>query len=302
MTKRDEPVLDPRLNAYSADLADARLRGKVKAERFAEGTLKRVVAASAPLRRVPRSDASLNTELIRGEVVRVFADTPEGWSWVQNQTDSYVGFLPSEALGGLLPEPTDRVVALRTFVYPGPDMKLPLLAALSIGSTLALDGKAETRGTLYRLLAGGEGAVVASHVIPTTATHEPDFVAVAERFVNVPYLWGGRTSLGLDCSALVQVAMMAAGMPAPRDTDLQQATLGAPLEGGIEARLMRGDLVFWPGHVGILIDAEQIVHASGHHMTVVVERLADAVARIAATTGRPTSVRRPAEPGSTARA
>jgi cell wall-associated NlpC family hydrolase len=185
------------------------------------------------------------------------------------------------------------VTALRTFVYPGPDMKLPALTWLSFLSQVALTDEAvETRGTRFRLLAGGEGAVVASHVSAVDDPPEPDYVAVAERFVETPYLWGGRTSLGLDCSALVELAVMVAGGPAVRDTDMQEAWFGVPVEGGVGIPLRRGDLVFWKRHVGIMCDEARMVHASGHHMKVVVEPLAEAAARIAGTGSRPTSVRR----------
>jgi cell wall-associated NlpC family hydrolase len=283
--------LEPRLNAFRPDLADARLKGKVDAGRFVEGTRRRVAAFAAPLKRDPRADAHFDSEVLRGEVFRVLDETAEGWCWGQLETDSYVGYVPAGALGPLAPEPTHRVTALRTFVYPGPDMKLPALGALSFGSCIALaDNESETRGK-YRHLAGGEGAVVAAHVAPIDTRPEPDFVAVAERFVETPYLWGGRTSLGLDCSALVQLSLMACGKPAPRDTDLQEKMLGMPVAGGINGKLARGDLVFWRGHVGILLDGGRMVHASGHHMTVVIEPLADAVARIGAKRP-PTGVRR----------
>lgn len=288
--------LDPRMNAFRPDLADAGLRGKVDADRFAEGTKYRVVAAAAPLKRVPRPDAPLDSEVLRGEVFSIFDETAEGWSWGQLETDSYVGYVPTEALGSPAPEPTHRVATLRTFIYPGPDLKLPALGALSIECRVTLAGETETRGTLYRHLVGGEGAVIAAHVRPLDAPREGDFVAVAERFVETPYLWGGRTSLGLDCSALVQLSLMACGHAAPRDTDLQEKMLGAPVERGIAGELTRGDLVFWQGHVGILIDRQHMVHASGHHMTVVIEPLADAVERIARKHGPPTSVRRLALP------
>jgi cell wall-associated NlpC family hydrolase len=284
--------LDPRLHAWRPDLADARLKGRVPSTRFAAGERKRVVASSAPLRRVPRLDASLDSELLRGEAVMVFEETMEGWAWVQNEADSYVGYISSDALAAASPEPTHRVAALRTFLYPGPDMKLPARAALSIGSRVTLAGEAETRRTRFGILANGEGAVVMAHVEPVDAPVEPDFVAVALRFLGVPYLWGGRTSLGLDCSALVQVSLMAAGVPVLRDTDMQAATIGAPLAGGIDAPLMRGDLIYWKGHVAIMVDGATMVHASGYHMAVVTERLADALPRIAMSSGPPVAVRR----------
>src|SRR5262249_49758488 len=152
-------------------------------------TVKRVIAPLTALRRLPRSDHAIDTELLRGETARVFAETAEGWSWVQSETDGYVGFTPTEALSTSTPAPTHRVTALRTFVYPAAALKLPPLMSFSIGSRLALAGETVTRGTPYRLLAGGEGAVVAVHVAPLESPAEKDFVAVAERFVGTPYLW-----------------------------------------------------------------------------------------------------------------
>lgn len=288
----NETKLDPRVNAYRPELADVRLRGRVSSANFAEGKLKRVAAPSAPLKRIPLPAVSLDSELLLGEEFRVFSDIAEGWSWGQCQTDSYVGFVPVDALGEMSPEPTHRIAALRTFIYSGADMKLPAVGALSLGSRVALGEEVETRGTRYARIGGGATAIVAAHARPIDAPPEPDFVSVAERFLNVPYLWGGRTSLGLDCSALVQLSLMAAGKAAPRDSDMQMDMLGTPIVGGLDAGLRRGDLVFWPGHVAILRGPDEIVHASGHHMTVVVEPLAEAVARIARTKGPPTLLKR----------
>ncbi|MCP4386256.1 MAG: C40 family peptidase [Hyphomicrobiales bacterium] len=289
----ERQTLDPRLNAFRASLADTRLEGQVAAARFVEGTLRRVAVTSAPLQNSSEPTAEWGSELLRGETVRVYDVDTAGRAWVRNERDGYVGYCADDALGQLKPDPTDRVAVIRTFIYPDADMKHPPHGWLTLGSAVALeDGEVETRGTRFRLLTSGEGAVVASHLAPLKGRHEPDFVAVAERFVETPYLWGGRTSLGLDCSALVQLSLMTAGIAVPRDTDLQEQSVGQPVAVGAEADLARGDLVFWPGHVAIMVDAERIVHASGHHMRVVIEPLKTAAGRIAETDRQPTSVRR----------
>lgn len=285
-------TLDPRLNAFRPDLADVRLEGQVQAARFVAGERRRIVAPVAAVRRAPRADAAIDSEALLGETVRVFETTAEGWSWVQLEADGYVGFIAAEAIGPVDPEPTHHVTALRTFVYPAADMKLPPVATLSIGSRLALGEKAETRGTPYFRLADGSGAVVARHVAPVDAPPEADFVAVAERFLETPYLWGGRSAFGIDCSGLVQAALAATGYAAPRDSDQQAATLGEPVEGGLAGDLAHGDLVFWKGHVGILRDAGTLLHASGYHMAVVEEPLAEALARYAGLGVVSTGVRR----------
>ena len=272
-------TLDARVNAFRPDLADARLEGKVEAIRFVAGEPRRIVVPITAIRRAPRSDAPVDSEALKGEIVRVFEETVEGWAWVQLATDAYVGYVSSDALGPVDPAPTHRVTALRTFVYPAADMKLPPVAALSLGSQLALGQAAETRNMPYFWLADFSGAVVARHVEPLDAPPVADFVAVAERFLNVPYLWGGRSSLGLDCSGLVQLSLAAAGIQAPRDTGQQEGAIGSPVEGGLDGGLQRGDLIFWRGHVGILRDPATLLHASGLQMMVVSEPLAQVLSR-----------------------
>lgn len=275
------PAFDPRLTPARPDLAAKYLEGKVAAARFVEGHLREVIAPQMPVRRQPAHDAALDTEALKGERVTVYEDNGEGWCWGQLGADGYVGWMPSEALAkpGDMPGPlpTHKVAALRTLAFPGPSIKLPPVEALSLGCTLAVvrhDGElAVTASGLY---------LPARHLAPL-GVMEKDFVAIAERFVGVPYLWGGKTSFGLDCSGLVQVALTAAGTGCPRDSDMQENGLGAPVTPVADySNLRRGDLLFWPGHVAIVRDAVSIVHANGFHMATAVEPIAEAVKRIAA--------------------
>lgn len=280
-------TFDRRITPFRPDLADERLRGQVEAERFATGHERRVRATFAPVHRHPAGEAPLDTQAIRGERVRVF-DEHKGWAWVQLEGDGYVGYVPSAALGEPGPEPTHRVRTTRTFVYPGPSLKLPYTEFLTMNAAVAVLGH---QGDYAELASGG--FVFAAHLTEVAAT-EPDFVAVAERFLHVPYLWGGRTSLGIDCSGLVQTALAAAGRPSPRDSDMQEGTLGEPVEVRSDlAGLRRGDLVFWKGHVGVMLDAARLLHATGFTMTVMIEPLAVADERIRRVNSLPiTSIRR----------
>ncbi len=281
-------VLDRRLHVYRDDLADARLRGQVTAARFGEGQPARVAVPVADLRRAPRADAGLDTQLLLGDTVQVF-DEADGWAWVQATRDNYVGYIPSTDLAEAATAPTHVVSVPRTFVYPGPDMKLPAARALSLGSQLAITGFEERRGTHYALTASGEG-LIARHLAPIDEL-APDYVAVAETLERTPYLWGGASAFGIDCSGLVQLSMRMAGRSVLRDSDMQASGLGEPIDPA--QGLRRGDLVFWKGHAAILTDPQTILHANGHTMQVSREGLADAVARIGYLYGQPTGYRRP---------
>jgi cell wall-associated NlpC family hydrolase len=280
-------VFDPRLTPARPDLAARHLQGRLEAARFVDGVMREVIAPQAAVRREPAPDALLDTEALRGERVAVYDETDEGWSWGQLETDGYVGWLPTAALGPPGAPATHKVTALRTLVFPGPSIKLPPIDALSLGSLVAV-----TR-VVDNLAATVPGGWVPARHLDAVDAKEADFVAVAERFVGVPYLWGGKTSFGLDCSGLLQLALTAAGITCPRDSDMQEASVGAPVApAAYFSNLRRGDLVFWKGHVAMVRDAMSLVHANAFHMAVAIEPLADAIARIKSAGGDVTSVRR----------
>lgn len=266
---------DPRLTPAKANLAAESLRGIVDAPFYNEGVKRRVVEPVAAVRRAPSSTAALDTEALQGEIVTIYEDEGEGWAWGQLETDGYVGYLPSESLAALGPAPTHKVRAQRTFLFPGPDIKLPPRAVLPFGAQVEVR---ELRGAFA---VTPQGFLPAVHVAPLDVL-EADFVEVAGRFLGTPYLWGGRSAFGLDCSGLVQTALAACGIAAPRDSDQQESALGAALP--LDAPVRRGDLLFWPGHVAIVADEANLLHANAFAMSVAREPLPAALARIGATT------------------
>jgi hypothetical protein len=273
---------DPRLTPARPDLAAKHLEGKVKAGRFAEGTPYEVNDPVAPLRRTPQTDAPLDTEALMGERVAVYEITEEGWAWGQLENDDYVGYLPASALVPPALTRSHKVSAVRTLAFPGPSIKLPPLHGLPFGAQVELD---RIDGALAFTSAG---YIPFRHLVPV-ADKGADFAAVAERFVGSPYLWGGKTSLGVDCSGLVQLALNACGHQCPRDTYRQEAALGKPIA---LSDLRRGDLIFWKGHVAIAVDSESMVHANAFHMAVAIEPVAEAIARIREAGSEVTSVKR----------
>jgi len=263
------------------------LAGKVEAARFVEGRAYEVVEPQAPLRRAPSPDAPLDTEALKGERVVIYDMNEEGWAWGQLESDGSVGFMPARTLREPGPASTHKVTALRTLVFPGPSIKLAPLESLSLGCRLAVARMAEP----FAVTVSG-GYAPARHLASIDTT-EADFIAVAERFLGAPYLWGGKTNLGIDCSGLVQIALTACGIPCPRDSDLQEKALGEPVALASAMRdLRRGDLLFWKGHVGIARDDTTLLHANAHHMAVAIEPIAEAIARIRAAGSEITGVRR----------
>ncbi len=277
---------DPRLTPARPEVAAKYLEGKVTAARFVSGEVCQVSAAIAPVRAAPRADAMLQTQALLGERVTIYDRSANGWAWGQLENDGYVGWLPESMIGEPGLTATHKVAAPSTLAFPGPSIKLPPLATLPLGATVAAAG---TEG-VFTITTAGE-FLPSRHLVPI-AHRAADMVAVAELFLGAPYLWGGKTSLGIDCSGLVQVALTACGTGAPRDTDMQEASLGAALPVAQIDRLRRGDLIFWKGHVAIARDAATIIHANAHHMATAIEPVRDAVARIKAAGSDLTSIRR----------
>ena len=277
---------DRRLTPARPDLAARYLDGKVKAARFVDGEVFEVMDGIAPMRLGPFSGAELATQALKGERVTIYDRNEDGWAWGQLGDDGYVGWLPDPALYRPGPPPTHKVTALRTFAFPGPSIKLPPVDTLPMGAVVVV-----VRHDASFVVTSAGHFLPAAHVGAIDA-FESDFVAVAERFVGTPYLWGGKTSLGIDCSGLVQVALTACGIGCPRDSDMQQEGLGHEVPLKEIDKLRRDDLIFWNGHVAIVRDSKTILHANAHHMATAIEPLREAVARIKSAGSEVTAIKR----------
>ena len=278
--------LDPRINAFRDDLAAAALRGVVNAPRFAEGNAAIVRRGIAPLRAAPEAGAGLHTQLLHGEGFTVY-DERDGWSWGQSELDSYVGYLESDSLRRSTLDPTHHVAMLATPLLPTPEVKSAAVDLLPMNAKVRVVGEENH----FSKLEDGH-FVYAAHLVPHSARCD-DWVSMAASFLGAPYLWGGKTHAGCDCSGLIQTALEMGGLDAPRDTDMMEAVLGTAreLKDGLSG-LQRGDLVFWKGHVGVMLDATRIVHANAFHMRVVIEPLRETAERIAKSEGAIRTIKR----------
>jgi cell wall-associated NlpC family hydrolase len=270
-----------------SDLADLSLMGIIAADRYAPAVAYRIRADVAPIRVAPSPVAALDTQALRGEVVEVY-DIADGWAWGRLAGDGYVGYLPANALGPMEPAPTHRVIVPRTLAFPSASIKVPPIGAPTLGACVCVIGQDQA----LAVLADGSH-VPAGHLTPLDVAPAGDPVEVARAFLGVPYLWGGKTALGLDCSGLTQLAFGACGIALLRDSVMQAETAGdaVPFENPAAAA-RRGDLIFWTGHVGLMATDDRLIHANAFHMQVAEEPFTQAVARIAAAGSPVTAIRR----------
>jgi cell wall-associated NlpC family hydrolase len=284
---------DKRLNAYRDDLANVELEGRVSAGRFVEGKKALIVPNFADVHAQPSGTSGLQTQFLHGHDVTVF-ETQDGWAWIQGNVDGYVGYVRQDSLQMALPdgdEPmTHMISAPRTFLYSEPDMKCSRSGYRSIGSKVEVVDTVTTRGTDYAILDSGD-ALVSGHLLALGDWYS-DPVGVAETLLHTPYLWGGTSGFGIDCSGLISLAYFLCGRTVLRDSDMQANSIGEEIAPDTDL-LRRGDLVFWKAHAGMMADGKNLLHANGHSMDVRFEPLADAIQRIGYLYGSPTCIRRP---------
>lgn len=275
--------LDPRLTPLRDGIAARSLEGLVPAEVYLEPQPARCALPAAAIRRAPDTASEQMDQLLFGEAFDVLEEEAGGFVWGQARRDGYVGFVEAAALAPAGPAPTHRISAIRTYAFAEPSIKTRAFGPYSLNALACVEA---VEGRLAKV--AGAGWMAVEHLSPI-GVFARDPAAVAERYLGAPYLWGGRESLGLDCSGLVQQALLACGIACPRDADMQQ-TLGREIA---RADFARGDLVFWKGHVAMGLDGGRIIHANAHHMAVEIEPLDAALERIkAAGSGEPAAFRR----------
>jgi len=281
-----DPKPDTRTTPYKPDLAASHLKDVVHAKNYGDAVRHQVMMPVIPLHKTPANASMMDTQLLLGAEFDIY-DIHNGWAWgqeVQADGKGYVGYVPNMALARGGNEPTHRINAIRAPVFIKPDLKTAIRTTLPLNAKVSVDGR---DGDYFRI--PDMGYVHTNH-IASIADATRDFVSFAELHLGLPYVWGGISPDGVDCSGLVQTSLRAVGSDAPRDTDMQEGSLGATIDKSTE--LMRGDLIFWKGHVGIMRDATTLLHANAHHMLVASEPLAEAIARIEKSAGPVTSIKR----------
>ncbi len=283
--------MDPRITPASDDIAANWLRGQVEAVRYTPGSPRTVIRDGAPLRFTPDNNAGLESQLIYGEDFQVFKER-DGWCWGQNLSDDYVGYVPAADLTENVFAPDHQVAALHSHLYTEPDLKRPVAGILSMSARVKI---VDVEGKFCRI---ASGHWLPSRHLVSLDYRTQDFIGTALKFIGVPYLWGGRTAFGLDCSSLVQLALRMAAITAPRDSDLQEAgpgAVGSLVEMDDEqdfSRLEEGDLVFFPGHVGLFVNGWRFLHANAFDMQVSLHGFSDVLDRANRDNAGVSSIRR----------
>lgn len=271
---------DERLTLMRGGVAARALEGVVPAAEYRDTLARQCAAPATGIRKGPAADAELGDQLLFGEIFDVLLEEGEA-SLGQARRTGYVGWVDTEALHSPVEAPTHRVHALRTYAFARPDITSRPIGLYSMNALVTVEAR---DGRFAKAV--GSGWFLEAHLAPVGLALSTDPAAIAESFLGAAYLWGGRESLGLDCSGLVQQALAACGKACPRDTDMQEAEVGTEID---RSALRRGDLVFWPGHVSMMLDETRMVHANGYHLAVVIETLPDALVRIRDGGGKPPS-------------
>lgn len=264
------PGLDPRDHVFRPDLADIALADRVAAAHYAELVTLHCIADRTPMRAHPGKSATAVSELLHGEAFAAF-ELSGGWAWGQSLHDGYVGYVAESALGMAKIVPTHRITAADALLFSAADIKSPLVMALPMNARISVTGQS---GNFQAI---GDIGFVHSRHIAALDDRLSDPVGIAHEFLGTPYLWGGRTRRGIDCSGLIQAVLMACGHACPRDTDQQRKALGIDTD---PAEIRRGDIIFFPGHVGMMASATDLLHANAFWMNTVIEPLADVIARL----------------------
>lgn len=256
---------EPREWFAGPDVVERALADEIGAMRYVEPRTLECVAPRAPIRRDADTHAEAVSELLFGEAFEI-ADVKDGFALGRCRHDRYIGWVAFDALALPGAEPTHRITVRRAPVFGDASIK----AAVSMELPFAAAVSGTIDGNFFALAGGG--FVHRRHV----EAAPKDRFAAAALFMGAPYLWGGRSPDGVDCSGLVQQALAAEGIALRRDTDLQREQ-GEAVNFAARAP---GDLVFVPGHVGMLLEGDLLLHANAHWMAVVAEPLADVLGRL----------------------